>query len=62
MREEEFEGQTGDVLTSVKAFRACPYENTDEQSIPKKKELKKENNSLAGMVISDDTGGDDLPF
>lgn len=62
MREEEFEGQTGDVLTSVKAFRACPYENTDEQSIPKKKELKKDNNSLAGMVIDTNNGGDDLPF
>ena len=60
MREEEFESQTGEILTAVKAFRACPYEATDEQQIPKKKEIKKENNSLAGMVI--DNGGDDLPF
>lgn len=59
MREEEFEGMSGDVLTSVKAFRACAYNSTEEQSIPRKKELKKESNSLAEMAL--DTG-DDLPF
>ena len=61
MREEEFEGQTGEILTAVKAFRACSYDSTEEQTLPKKKEIKKNQvDSLAGMRI--DEGGDDLPF
>lgn len=61
-REEEFEGMTGEILTSIKAFRACPYDKIEEQNIPKKKELKREGGSLADFATTIENSGDDLPF
>ena len=61
-REEEFEGMTGEIFTSVKAFRACPYDKTEEQQIPRKKEFKREDGSLDAFATTATNDDLDLPF
>ena len=64
-RDEEFEGQDGEIHSSVKPFYAISYDKTEEVKIPKPKKLKKVENSASDPFADFDTDtddSDDLPF
>ena len=59
-REEEFEGQDGQVHTSVKPFFAVSYDKTEDAKIPKPKILAEKGEAFDDFTtVSSD---DDLPF
>ena len=59
-REEEFEGQDGQVHTSVKPFFAISYDKAEDAKIPAPKKLAEKGEAFDDFTtVSSD---DDLPF
>ena len=61
-REEEFEGQDGQVHTSVKPFFAISYDKAEEAKIPNPKKLAEKGEAFDDFATTVDTSNDDLPF
>ena len=61
-REEEFEGQDGQVHTSVKPFFAVSYDKAEEAKIPNPKKLTEKGEAFDDFATTVDTSNDDLPF
>lgn len=59
-REEEFEGQDGQVHTSVKPFFALSYDKAEEAKIPKPKILAEKGEAFEDFTTT--SSNDDLPF
>lgn len=59
-REEEFEGQDGQIHTSVKPFFAVSYEKADEAKIPNPKKIIEKGEAFDDFAT--DVQNDDLPF
>lgn len=61
-REEEFEGQDGQVHPAVKPFFAVSYDKAENAKIPKPKKIETKGDSFESFqTVSGDTG-DKLPF
>lgn len=58
-REEEFEGQDGQIHTSVKPFFAVSYEKAEEAKIPNPKKIIEKGEAFDDFVTA---SSDDLPF
>lgn len=61
-REEEFEGQDGQVHTSVKPFFAVSYDKAEEAKIPNPKKLAEKGEAFEEFTESTIESNDDLPF
>lgn len=61
-REEDFEGQDGQVHTSTKPFFAVAYDKAEEASVPNRKGLSNQTNSNADSQFTASADNDDLPF
>ena len=59
-REEEFEGQDGQVHTSVKPFFAVSYDKAEEAKIPNPKKIAEKGEAYEFETTASDN--DDLPF
>lgn len=59
-REEEFEGQDGQIHTTVKPFFAISYDKTEEAKIPNKKSLPVKGETFEDFGTTE--LNDDLPF
>ena len=57
-REEDFEGQDGQIHTSSKPFFAVSYDKAEEAKIPNKKEVKPKGDAFEFST----SNNDDLPF
>lgn len=60
-REEEFEGQDGQVHTSVKPFFAVSYDKAEEAKIPNPKKLAEKGEAFDDFATTETSDGD-LPF
>ena len=60
-REEEFEGQDGQVHTSVKPFFAVSYDKAEEAKTPNPKKLAEKGEAFEEFASASDSN-DDLPF
>ena len=60
-REEEFEGQDGQVHTTVKPFFAVSYDKAEEAKIPNLKKLAEKGETFEDFTPVSDSN-DDLPF
>lgn len=61
-REEEFEGQDGQIHNVVKPFYALSYDKVEEAKIPNPKKLQEKGEAFEDFVNSVASDNDDLPF
>ena len=61
-REEEFEGQDGQVHTAIKPFYAISYDKAEEAKIPNPKKLPEKGEAFEDFIDSATSENDDLPF
>ena len=61
-REEEFEGQDGEVHNTVKPFYALSYDKVEQAKIPNPKKLQEKGEAFEDFVNSVASDNDDLPF
>ena len=61
-REEEFEGQDGQVHTAVKPFYALSYDKVEGTKIPNPKKIPEKGEAFEDFVNSVEKNDDDLPF
>ena len=61
-REEDFEGQDGQVHTSTKPFFAVAYDKAEEASVPNRKGLSNQTNNNVDSQFAASADNDDLPF
>lgn len=61
-REEEFEGQDGQVHTSIKPYFAVSYDKAKEAKVPNPKKLQQTEQANNEFDLSEADDSDDLPF